>query len=242
MCFVIFSSIPFAKAEVQDAGLLFLSCITQYIAEMILAVDGSMEEIISTTVVALGVATTSLGFMLVLLGVCNCANVVSYIPLPVIGGYLAFIGYFCIVSGIGLCISQSMIDGSLLSDIRILSDTKPLILATPGLCAAIFMMLVTRYVKNDAALPVAMISIPTLFFIVLYFSGHSIDDARRNQWIGDESSSATLSKLLFDDFDLNLVHWDLIFSIRCITVWVGMVFVVSFSSCLDVAAIAMDVG
>ena len=213
----------------------------QYIADIILATDGTMEEIISTTVVALGVATTSLGFMRILLGAFNCANVVSYLPLSVIGGYLAFIGYFCIMSGIGLSISQSMIDGTLSSDIKILFDTKSLILAIPGIGAAIFMIIVTRYVKNDAALPMAMITTPVLFFTFLYFSSHSIDDARRNQWIGDDSSSASLSNL-FEAFNLNVVRWDLIFSVRCITVWMGMVFVVSFTSCLDVAAISRDVG
>lgn len=76
MCFVLFSSIPFAKAEVQDAGLLFLSCITQYIADTVLAEDGTIEEILSTTVVALGIATTALGSMLILLAVFNCANFV----------------------------------------------------------------------------------------------------------------------------------------------------------------------
>lgn len=241
LCFVLFSSIPFAKAEVQDAGLLFLSCITQYIADMILAEDGTIEEILSTTVVALGIATTALGSMLILLAVFNCANIVSYLPLPVVGGYLAFIGYFCIVAGIGLCISKSMIDGTLESDIKILCDAKPLILALPGLGAALLMMLVTRYTTSDIALPATMVTIPILFYLVLYFSGCSMDDARRNQWIGEESSTASLSNL-FDCFDMRLVRWDLIFSLRCITVWIGMVFVVSFSSCLDVAAISMDMG
>lgn len=30
------------------------------------------------------------------------AVVVQYIPLPAIGGYLSFVGYFCIASGLGL--------------------------------------------------------------------------------------------------------------------------------------------
>lgn len=40
--------------------------------------------------------------------------------------------------------------------------------------------------------------------------------------------------------DLSKVRWDLAKDL--ISTWAGMVFVVSFSSCLDVAAISMDTG
>ena len=241
MSFVIFSSLPFSIAQVQDAGLLFLSCISQYIADTILREEGTMEEILSTTIVALGIATASLGLMLVLLGRFHCANAVSYLPLPVVGGYLAFIGYFCVIAGIGLSISQSMIDGTFLSDMQILSDKKSLMLATPAIISAFVMMYITRTAKSDMALPITMVAIPSLFFAIMYACGYTLDDARRNQWVGEETPPASLSAL-FELFDINLVRWDLVFSTRCITVWMGMVFVVSFSSCLDVAAISMDMG
>ena len=35
-------------------------------------------------------------------GKLNLATLVTYIPLPVIGGYLAFVGYFCLRSGVML--------------------------------------------------------------------------------------------------------------------------------------------
>lgn len=40
--------------------------------------------------------------------------------------------------------------------------------------------------------------------------------------------------------DFKLVHWSLIK--KCIGTWVGMVFVVTFASCLDIAAVSMDMG
>lgn len=235
------SSISFAKAEVQDAGLLFLSCISQHIANSILNDDGTTEEIISTTIAALGIATASLGIMLVLLGRFNCANAVSYLPLPVIGGYLAFIGYFCVIAGVGLCISESMIDGNFFTDLQILCDKKLLLLALPGLASGAIMMLVARYAKNGAILPLVMVLLPASFYIVLCFSGYTIEDARHYKWVGDVTPESSLGKL-FDVISFNAVRWDLVFSTRCITIWIGMVFVVSFSSCLDVAAISLDMG
>jgi len=45
---------------------------------------------------------------------------------------------------------------------------------------------------------------------------------------------------LFHIVDFLVVRWDSIFEI--IPTWFGMVFVVSFASCIDVAAISMDMG
>lgn len=241
LTFVGISSISFAKAEVQDAGLLFLSCMSQFIAASIISEAGTVEEIISTTVVTIAIATASLGLMLMLMGRFNCANAVSYLPLPVVGGYLAFIGYFCVVAGVGLCISKSMIDGNLWTDFQILSDWQSLIHALPGILSGLFMMLVARYATSDVTLPLVMVLIPSMFYLVLYFSDYNMDDARSHQWVGEVAPHSSLTTLL-ELIDLNLVRWDLVFSNRCITVWIGMVFVVSFSSCLDVAAISMDMG
>lgn len=239
--FVAFSSLPFAKAEVQDAGLLFLSCITNYIARTIIEEDGSIDEILSTAIVGIAVATASLGVVVLFLGKFNCANFVSYLPLPVVGGYLAFIGYFCFIAGVGLSVSQSMIGGNFMSDIELLCNKKTIFLAIPGLISGIVLAVVCRFAKSDATLPLTMIAIPLGFYIVLYILGISLDEARQGMWVGEKESAADITSLLMV-LDFEKVRWDLIMSTRCISVWFGMVFVVSFSSCLDVAAISMDMG
>lgn len=241
LVFVAFSSLPFAKAEVQDAGLLFLSCITNYIARSILDEGGGIEEILSTAIIGIAVATASLGFVVLFLGKFNCANFVSYLPLPVVGGYLAFIGYFCFIAGVGLSVSQSMIDGNFLSDIELLSNRKTLSLALPGLISGVILVVVCRFAKSDATLPLTMVAIPIAFYIFLYVSDISIEEARSGMWIGEKEPAADIMSL-FAVLDINKVRWDLIICTRCISVWIGMVFVVSFSSCLDVAAISMDMG
>ena len=88
LVFVLFSTLSFAKAEVQDAGLLFLSCMTNHIATSITDEGGSLQEILSTSIVTLGIATASLGIVLMFFGKFNMAQAVSYLPLPVVGGYL----------------------------------------------------------------------------------------------------------------------------------------------------------
>ncbi len=233
LTFVGVSSLSFAKAEVQDAGLLFLSCMSNHIATSVLDEGGGIEEILSTTVVTLGVATATLGLVLMFLGKFNCADAVSYLPLPVVGGYLAFIGYFCVIAGVGLCTSKSMIDGGFWGDMELLMGKQTLLLALPGLFAGLLLMLIARLAQNDAALPIAMFAIPVFFYAVLYLFGYSLDDAREGKWVGEVQPTASVTSLI-DLVDFGLVRWDLVFSTRCVTVWLGMVFVVSFSSCLDV--------
>ncbi len=75
-------------------GLIFLSAMSHGIAtKMISDAGGShkvddllVAEIVSTTVVLLGLSTASLGAVLILAGKFRFADAVAYLPLPVVGG------------------------------------------------------------------------------------------------------------------------------------------------------------
>ena len=75
-------------------GLIFLSAMSPGIAtKMISDAGGShkvddllVAEIVSTTVVLLGLSTASLGAVLILAGKFRFADAVAYLPLPVVGG------------------------------------------------------------------------------------------------------------------------------------------------------------
>jgi hypothetical protein len=81
-----------------DLGLIFLSGMSHKIATSILndhaasSVEGSgydddvVAVIVSTTIVLLGLATASLGGVLILAGKFRFADAVAYLPLPVVGG------------------------------------------------------------------------------------------------------------------------------------------------------------
>lgn len=87
--FTAFSSLPFAIGQVQDAGLIFLSHMSNTMANKIVDDGGTTEEAVSTCLVILSMATFSTGIVLMLMGKFRLADLVSYLPLPVVGGYLA---------------------------------------------------------------------------------------------------------------------------------------------------------
>lgn len=236
LAFTLFSSLSFAIGTVQDAGLIFLSAMANTIANAILSEGGSVEEVISTTLVVLPLGTATLGLVLMLLGKFRLLDIVSYLPMPVIGGYLAFIGYFCLEAGVALCIGKSM---TTISDWAYLLEPHSLLLATPGLLAALILTIISRKATNDAILPTAMVAIPAFFYLILFLCSVTLDEARDSGWIGEETPPVS-PKELIHLVDFNLVHWSMIR--ECMGTWVGMLFVVAFASCLDIAAVSIDMG
>jgi SulP family sulfate permease len=144
-------------------------------------------------------------------------SAVSYLPMPVVGGYLAFIGYFCLQAGVALCISKAMTQ---ISDWKYLLDGDLLLLATPGLLSGLLFTLISRKATSDAALPAAMAGVPLLFYVILFFSGVGLEGAREAGWVGQEAPSVPVTDL-FHLVDFSLVQWGLVSDI--LFTWVGMV-------------------
>jgi SulP family sulfate permease len=77
--------------QVQDAGLVFLSAAASSVAHR---TSDDPSVTIPTTLVTLSLSTTFLGLVVYLIGKLRLANLVAYLPMPVVGGYLAFIGKY----------------------------------------------------------------------------------------------------------------------------------------------------
>ena len=108
LSFLTLSSLPFAIGQVQDAGLIFLSAMNGAIT-LSLSLADQKNSIIPTCLFTLSISTFLLGLSLVTLGKFKLAQLVQYIPMPVLGGYLAYIGFFCFEA------SLSMMAGELIT-------------------------------------------------------------------------------------------------------------------------------
>lgn len=71
--FCLFSTLPFAVGQVQDAGLIFLSAMASSIAVYTQKHDLGDDAMIATTLVVLSISTTLLGAALIVTGKCVCA-------------------------------------------------------------------------------------------------------------------------------------------------------------------------
>ncbi len=94
-------------------GLIFLSAMSHGIATKMISDAGGRHkvddllaaEIVSTTVILLGLSTASLGVVLILAGKFRFADAVAYLPLPVVGGERSFFLPRCV------CLTSELILG-----------------------------------------------------------------------------------------------------------------------------------
>ncbi|EQC26637.1 hypothetical protein SDRG_15577 [Saprolegnia diclina VS20] len=236
LCFSLSSTLPFAVGQVQDAGLIFLSAMASSIVHSLHASDDvfSMEQILATTLFTLSGSTALLGVALVITGKLKLASFVQYLPMPVVGGYFAFIGFFCLQAGLSMMSGHEI---SNLLDWGELANTKAVILCLPGLAAGVFLFVVTQRVKHFAVLPTCMFTIVSLFYFGMLVSGSSFEDARHYGWIAPLPNGTMSFFDIYKHFQIDHFHGE--FVTDQIPTWIAMYFVVAFSSSLDVAAIEM---
>ncbi|KAJ8600854.1 hypothetical protein CTAYLR_008515 [Chrysophaeum taylorii] len=240
VCFSLWSSLPFAIGQVQDAGLIFLSKIATRVADEVEARGGSEADALSTALFALAAATATLGGALVVFGRTRLTFCVSYLPTPVLAGYLAFIGLFCCEAGLTLCVGAP-IEGPATWH-RLWSPRRNLLLSFPAVASGLFLQQVSRrYGSNDLALPLAMIAIVLVFYgVVAATPSYALGDARRDGWLSEPQPGVGVGEAL-SLYARGRVVWSV--ALRSVAAsWLGMVLVVAFSSCLDVAAVEVDLG
>lgn len=237
VCFLCLSSLPFAVGQVQDAGLIFLSSMAgKIVAQMKHQYEA--DHIVSTVVVTLALCTAMLGLVLWSIGFLRLANTVQYLPLPVIGGYLAFIGLFCGESGLRLMVNRADIVG--LAGLVHLFNLEALRLSAPGFAAAAVLFVVSRKATNKLVLPLVLFAFPVAFYVVLAVAGESLEDARSNGWVKEAVDVPPFSKA-FELIDFRKVVLSAAFP-TVLPEFFAMCAVVAFGSCLDVAAIQFEMG
>jgi hypothetical protein len=155
ICFSTFSTLPFAVGSVQDAGLIFLSTIATNIVRFCQERGYDDEVILATTLVGLSLFTAVLGAGLVIIGRLKLAQYVQKLPTPVVGGYLAFIGFFCGQSALSL-LSATQVSGIL--EWRKFIHRKSLFLISPGIIGGCGIYTAVRKIKHMAVLPIGILS------------------------------------------------------------------------------------
>jgi hypothetical protein len=80
LCFSMFSSLPFAVGQVQDAGLIFLSQMASRMVDHCKSRGYDDETMLATVTVGLSLSTAFLGICLVILGQLQLAQYVQLLP------------------------------------------------------------------------------------------------------------------------------------------------------------------
>eukprot|EP00397_Hematodinium_sp_SG-2012_P008997 GEMP01009069.1.p1 GENE.GEMP01009069.1~~GEMP01009069.1.p1 ORF type:complete len:786 (+),score=112.06 GEMP01009069.1:54-2411(+) len=227
------SEMAFAVGQIQDVGLIFLSAIVRDILKSGRAKGLQPEEIVATSLWVCGVATTIVGLLVFCVGKAKLTDYVQLIPLPVVGGYLGYIGYFSLAAGLSITTGE-YISGP---------ETFVLLLNRDFLwkLVVMFMLVIVFFICLERGgtftMPIALTAIPIVFFVVTFASGYSVADAQDARWLARESPIANGLEAV-KLYDPALVDWSLfprqVPNLLCLAV------VVIFGSSLDIAAVQAD--
>ncbi|GIL91039.1 hypothetical protein Vretimale_9478 [Volvox reticuliferus] len=166
---------------------------------------------------------------------------VSYVPLPVVGGYLGFVGYFCIAGGTALAAGVQV--DTLVSWMNLLA-WEPLIKLVPTAASITVLMLCVEHVRHPLALPGLLTTIPLIFHLVLWFNGWDLERAQHAGWVMAPTAGISNCWQLWGLYNLQnggLAHGVNLGAILSqLPKLAGLFLVVCFGSCMDVAAIQSD--
>lgn len=242
--FAVWSSMPYAVGQVQDVGLIILSAMASDVVDSCSLLGLSPPSTLASVLGTLTLSTAIAGVVIVVTGLLRLASLVQYCPLPVVGGYLAYVGWFCILSGIGLAANVEM-DGSLRAVKALLSPHVALRLA-PAFGMMVLLSLVQRRAKSPFALPALLTAVPAVFYIFVLLSGRwTLQDLREGGWmekIRPEDSEWRFWKL-YNIYSPSTFPWDTFFEAtvpRQLAKMAGLFFVVAFGSSMDIAAIQTE--
>lgn len=236
------SSFPFAVGQPTEVGLIFLSAMATSVADLGLSHELPTAEVVGTALVTTVVATFIMGLLTVGVGYFRLASIVQYIPLPVVGAYLAYVGYYVLAAGMGL---GAQVEIELLKDWVRLLHKDALIRLVPTCGSALAVLCTMRYARQPWVLPLLLATIPAIFHLVLMGGGWTLEEAIANDWCYPPQGNGEAQPFwelyrLFHLGDIKLKGLYLPAMWEQVPKIITLFFVQAFGATLDVAAIQAD--
>jgi sulfate permease, SulP family len=165
----LFSSYPGMISVVQDAPTVMLALT---IASMVtyLTTIAQPEAIYVTVVATITISTLLTAIFFLVLGSFKLGNLVRFIPSPVMGGFLAGIGWLLLSGGLEV---MAGIQLSLSTVLEYFSEGL-LIRWLPGLIFGVFLFIVLKRIDHYLVMPGMVVGGSLIFYLILFLSNVSI--------------------------------------------------------------------
>jgi SulP family sulfate permease len=167
-------SLPLASAGPVPSSVAVMAAIT-----MGVAAECTPATAVPSAVAALAITAIFTGSAWWLMGRCQWGDVARYLPYPVVGGFIASVGWLSLIGGMGVAAGHSL-------DVQHL----PAWLAAPGdgrllcgLAIGVALWWTLQRVRHPLALPVAIVAVGLLLLAALWAAGLDIAVARRQGWL-----------------------------------------------------------
>lgn len=187
------SSLPGSLVVPQDTSTAILATTA---APLLAALDPDVR--VASMVLYVSAAAILTGAVMFLIGVIRQGGLVRFIPLPVIGGFLAGTGYLLVLGG------AEVITGGFAF------TTTSVIALVGGVLLAVAMLLTLRAKPIPGLVPGSVALGIALFFIALAVSGTSMEEARALGLLLSPSGTALglpMGELLSADWSILATGW-----------------------------------
>ena len=191
-------------------------------------------SILATVTIGLCLYTAVLGCALILVGKFRLASYCQLLPPSVVGGYLAYIGFFCGQAGLVLMAS---VDVNGLGQWYKFLDGEALMLLLPGVIGGCLIYYSVRTFRHMSVLPSCILMLMVVFYAILWSTNTTIQDATDNGWINKTVKTGSWYHM-WDFLTIQNVVWSVL-PTQTLTV-LAMISVVALSSSLDIAAIEIE--
>ena len=172
------SSYPGAVTYAQSQPLVILGIIASAIVTALHA-SGQDARILPTVLAAIMVGSISYGAFLLFLGYFRLGNLIRYIPFPVMGGFLAGIGWLLLKAAI---VSMSGLDLRL-GNIADLFQPAVLPQWALGIVLGIVIRIVQARWRRAATLPLVLVVAMAAFWMIVLLTGTPDDELRSRGWL-----------------------------------------------------------
>lgn len=162
----------------QDAPIAILSAPLLLALTPMLNQSHPAEDIFYAIVAVMMFISFSTGILMIMLGHFKFASLIKFIPYPVIGGFLASVGWLIFAGGVGVITGVSLNINNLSAFIQFETALK---LSTGIGFAIVLRYMMGRY-THFLVIPAILVSAVTLYFIALTLLGGSFDTAQANGW------------------------------------------------------------
>jgi sulfate permease, SulP family len=160
--------------SLQATGAVLLS-----IVAATAGLSGSLEGGFLAVVAATVVVTVLCAVTFLVLGVRRRGDLIRYIPVPVVGGFIAGAGWLLLQGGIHIAIDEPLF----YTQLEALLDGEALRLWLPTIGFGVVLLLAVRIVRKPLVIPVAVGIGLVGFALAALALGASIDDVRGDGWL-----------------------------------------------------------
>jgi sulfate permease, SulP family len=200
------SSLPGMMISVQDSPAVIMALVVSVIIASM--PSSSPEAKFYTALAAIMASTLLTGLACLLLGKFKLGNLVSYLPYPVIGGFLAGTGMLLVLGAFQVMTGKNVT----LLNLSPLFQNGAWWFWMPGIFFAIVLFWLIMKINHYLVLPGVMAAAAIIFYLVLAATGTSVANAAQTGWLVSGMPQGESLFRWWNPAGFTLVNWGAIIS------------------------------